>query len=161
VRGRKREGRGISPPTPRREIENHPHHDVFWDLPEDHRYHCVFGEGSLYYQIYFDVCLYTLDPAEGERHRKSPWAMRDYLFRQTSGLFLVIPTDDVGNERHFVGVDMNHRRISDSADEFAMFLSHESLSRCAGGHSTCTGLADISKLYRIAAGLKKQVRGFS
>jgi hypothetical protein len=65
VRGRKREGRGISPPTPQREIEDHRHHGVFWDLPEDHRYqgvfwdlpedhryHGVFGEDSLYYQIY-------------------------------------------------------------------------------------------------------------
>jgi hypothetical protein len=38
VRGRKREGRGISPPTPRREIEDHRHHGVFWDLFRDHRY---------------------------------------------------------------------------------------------------------------------------
>jgi hypothetical protein len=52
VRGQKREGRGISPPTPRREIEDHRHHGVFWDLPEDHRHHGVFGEDSLDYQIY-------------------------------------------------------------------------------------------------------------
>jgi hypothetical protein len=92
---------------------------------------------------------------------KSPRAMLDYLFRQTSGLFLVIPTDDMGNERHVIGVDMNQSRILDSADEFAMFLSHESLSRCAGGYSPCTGLADIRKLYRTTAGSKKRRRGLS
>jgi hypothetical protein len=52
VRGLKREGRGISLLTPRREIEDHRYHGVFWDLPEDHRYHGVFGEDSLYYQMY-------------------------------------------------------------------------------------------------------------
>jgi hypothetical protein len=51
VRGRKREGRGISPPTPRREIEDHRHYGIFWDLPDDHRYHGVSGEDSLHYQI--------------------------------------------------------------------------------------------------------------
>jgi hypothetical protein len=52
VRVRKGEGRGISPPTPRREIKDHRHHGVFWDLFKDHGYHGVFGEDSLDYQIY-------------------------------------------------------------------------------------------------------------
>jgi hypothetical protein len=47
MRGRKREGRGISPPTPRREIEDHQHHGVFLDLSEDHLHHGFFGEPSL------------------------------------------------------------------------------------------------------------------
>jgi hypothetical protein len=47
VRGRKREGRGISPPTTRREIKDHRHHGVFLDLSEDHQHHGVFEESSL------------------------------------------------------------------------------------------------------------------
>jgi hypothetical protein len=47
MRRRKREDRWSSQPTPRREIEDHRHHGVFWDLSEDHRHQGVFGEASL------------------------------------------------------------------------------------------------------------------
>jgi hypothetical protein len=89
---------------------------------------------------------------------KSPRARLEHLFQQTNGLFLVIPTDGTGHEKHVIGIDMNQHRILDSAEEFAMRLSHDSLSRCAGGYSTCTGLADIRKLYRTPASLKKRKR---
>jgi hypothetical protein len=46
------EGRCISPPTQRLEIEDHRHHGTLWDLSEDHRNHGVFGEANLHFKIY-------------------------------------------------------------------------------------------------------------
>jgi hypothetical protein len=71
--------------------------------------------------------------------RPSPKSVMESILSCERGVYVVQPIDADGNSSHAVAVNCFNRTVHDCAEEFAMFLSIDSLSVCCGNGNRCVG----------------------